>query len=230
MINTFDNSRRGWDRYNAFYSQDSWGFVSFETGEVIYTRSKLDPEERKFYPDVNVTLTATGDDYGITYLHPETGKKIPKAQLLYSGIQYLLVDHDTNRAVKLDRQVNNNAFPKHLQNATALVLTDKGKLYGSPVNVNAPSVPTQEMLDWRMSVLALAKIRGTTGLQSRRYVRHVMRCSPSHTKILPHEFIDKAVKTYLSEDFYNILDFGIVFVRETQALEFLVVDIKKLGF
>lgn len=94
------NDNRRWDEYRAFHWNVARGFVQFETGELIYTISKPDPDQRRIFRDLDVQIVATGDKDCPRFVTPE-GEKVASAWLNRKGQSYLAVDLTTGRAVQL---------------------------------------------------------------------------------------------------------------------------------
>jgi hypothetical protein len=105
---------RDWDFYQAFHTfcgfaadgfrrKGSWGvnptpLVLFDTGELICTDAAPDPSKRGEYRSVGISLTTTKDER----LWLPDGSPVTRAWLDDAGMQYLLVDRETKRAVRLD--------------------------------------------------------------------------------------------------------------------------------
>lgn len=109
----FPHDKASWDRFRAFYTccdkfegnfyrQPSYNnppLYLFDTGELICTHSQPDPNWRGVYNSVGVTLTTTKD----TKLRlPDGVTDVLTAWLDDGGMQYLLIDHDSGHAVRLD--------------------------------------------------------------------------------------------------------------------------------
>ena len=236
MKNHYDNERKSWDKFKAFYSTENH-FVSFETGEVRLDTWRFEPHERKFYEKYDITLAATGDQDNIIYLHPSTGKQIPRAQLTYGGMQYIVVDHNTKRAVGLQDVTGSGhkddykKLPKHLQGANVWTANSDQKVHGNAIRVNAPTVITPEMEAWKKTVEVLAKMRGSAISKPSNYWEGQRRKNTlTDTKLTPYEYVEKCLDknfTYSLSAFHQINDHGIEFTRDPQPLEFLMVDFKK---
>lgn len=114
----WSDKKQRWDKYRQFhigvtpvsltsttvpYAEPP--FVMFDSGEVIATSGAPNPNVRCAYPMLGVTLVATGDAK-CPALTTADGAKVPKAWLNDNGQQYLLIDHDTGRAVRTDAYYN----------------------------------------------------------------------------------------------------------------------------
>lgn len=99
-----------WDKFKRFHWGINYGycasqqyqkenFTLFDTGEVICHVQNPDPNQRRHYPSVGVTIISTKDDKLPQLLTPE-GEKIPKTWF-GSTQQALLIDHDTKHVVSL---------------------------------------------------------------------------------------------------------------------------------
>jgi hypothetical protein len=96
----FDFTRQRWDEYRAFHTNDGH-IVQFATGECIYTRPNPDPHERRHFRARMIQSVGTDDsDLPDLYLPGDT-KPLPKAWLNNNGMQYLMVDYDRDKAVRL---------------------------------------------------------------------------------------------------------------------------------
>jgi hypothetical protein len=112
---TFPRDKADWDAYRAFHTfcggggndfmhkQSTWGgeaspLTLFDTGEVICTETTPGPDKRGDYHSIGVTLTTTSD---VPLWMPD-GNPVVRAWLDDGGMQYLLVDHATKRAVRLN--------------------------------------------------------------------------------------------------------------------------------
>jgi hypothetical protein len=116
----FDSKNKKWDRYGAFHTHvGDDKFVYFETGEVMAVGYRWRPHQRKYYPDLNVSVTSPRDRE-FKFALPD-GTPCPTAWLISDNTPDLLVDHDTKRAVRLGygRGDDVKKLPKHLQHARA---------------------------------------------------------------------------------------------------------------
>jgi hypothetical protein len=232
MKNNFNHAQKGWDRFTAFHTWDRL-FTSFETGEVRMDAWRFEPHERTYHEKYNVTLTATSDQSNIIYVHPFTGKQIPKAQLTFGGLQYLVVDHNTKKALSINGGLTRPKLPRHLQGANIWTLSSESEVFSTgQVRVNAPTVITPEMVAWKKTVEVLAKMRGTAIQKPSNYYRHgnSTKYSASTTKMTPYDFVEKCLdpkQSYMSRAFHDINDYGIEFTRDPEPLDYLMVDFKK---
>lgn len=224
MINTYKPEQQSWDRYRAFYTAQN-GFVSFSTGETMYTYNKPDPSDRRYYKEHNVTIIGTSDDTKMVYLHPQTGKAIPKAQLTFQGIQYLLVDHESKRAVRLHDWHSlheKNDRPAHLADARAFTFTGASNPIGASVVVNAPTVITPEHLVWKKTVETIIKLKGN--LDTQRSYNYGKKISSSTTKETPYEYVQRLEKD--DRFMYHCIGRdGVEFTRDPEPLDFIMVDL-----
>lgn len=106
---TFPHDHRGWDYYQAFHTFCGFGedefkragvspLVLFDTGELIVTAAQPNPNERGNYHSVGVSLTHTKE----RRLWLPDGSPVVRAWLDDGGMQYLLHDWESKRAVRLD--------------------------------------------------------------------------------------------------------------------------------
>jgi hypothetical protein len=236
MKNNFDPARKGWDRFHAFHTWDG-GFTSFETGEVRIDRYRFEPNERKYYEKYDVTLTATSDQTNIIYLHPFTGKQIPKAQLAFKGLQYLVVDHRTKKAVALNstQRANYKELPNHIVGANVWSYNNESEIHSNgKIDVNAPSVITPEMIAWKNTVEVIVKMRGTAITKGQYYYRYgKQKAYPlSITKMAPYDFVEQCLNketggNHHQQLFHDLKTYGVEFTRDPEPLDYLMVDFKK---
>jgi len=109
-LEPFNLSQAKWDDWRAFHRYPARNFVQFDTNELIVTTTKFDPDFRKFYSTLNVSIFSTADEKcpplfeepHIVHLDPaRRAKPIPKAWLTEGGGQTILVDHCTKQVVAL---------------------------------------------------------------------------------------------------------------------------------
>lgn len=101
-----------WDRYKEFhigigvcgFEATDWRYPPFvlfrKRQRVECMRSRPAPFERVEYPLLGVSLVATEDSW-CPQLYFADGEPVRKAWLNDNGQQYLLIDHDSHRAVRL---------------------------------------------------------------------------------------------------------------------------------
>lgn len=120
-VPAFDHSKSSWDRYRAFHIAHGWDLVQFDTGEVIITNAFPRPDLRgrnrhgfSMLQSRSDLCRAWGgkDIRGTVLKDPVSGEAIPNSWLtLPSGSgQYLLLDHETRRVVRLGA-INYNDKP-----------------------------------------------------------------------------------------------------------------------
>jgi hypothetical protein len=96
----WDMSRAQWDDYCRFHRELPNGFIQFDTGELICTRHfSNNPEDRKFYSDLNVTVVSTDDTHCPRFVWND--EPVKKTWLDKKGQQILLIDHDNGHVVAL---------------------------------------------------------------------------------------------------------------------------------
>jgi len=100
----FDHAEMAWDDWRAFHVVHEWYFVQFDTGEFVIVNSCWSPRERRVYEDFHLQVTSTNDKDCPPLFVPgkENNKPIPKSHLNHKGMQVLLLDHDSQRAVSLE--------------------------------------------------------------------------------------------------------------------------------
>jgi hypothetical protein len=155
-LKTYNYDRQQWDRFKHFHVLNG-PFVQFATGELMVVHSKPDPHMRRMYDQYNVSLTHTTD--GHFQFYTREGEKVPKAWLTYKGGQYLLVDHDTKKAVAFrDWYPRRDAnLPQYLQDGMALFLREGGAPIGQPVKLNRPYRLSPEQNEWVNTIVQLSK-------------------------------------------------------------------------
>jgi hypothetical protein len=156
------------DRYGAFHSITD-NFVSFETGETMYINWNIRPEKRRFYPEYNVNLIATGDRHGVHFIHPVTGLHIPNSNLDFHGTQMVLVDCGSKKAVVLGSQrLDKITTPKHMAAARAWAYNEMSDVFsGATFTVNFPTKQTTEVKAWIKVARVTAKLMDNRGMNAR---------------------------------------------------------------
>lgn len=123
-IEPFDKTRAQWDRYQRFHTLGSHGSIQFETGEMIFTHNVFKPDSRCGTRDnvagASLRIVGTNDaDCPPLYITAESlstdearadltklnqtadnlSGPVPKAWLNGAGMQILLIDSETGRAI-----------------------------------------------------------------------------------------------------------------------------------
>jgi hypothetical protein len=103
----FNANGMKWDQYKQFYQHIGplshyWygGFTAFMTGEAICTVSRADPNERCEYKTIGMRIIGT-DDANLPAFYDPDGQPLLKAWLNDSGMQTVLLDLDTHKAISL---------------------------------------------------------------------------------------------------------------------------------
>ncbi len=151
--------QRYWDRYQAFYKEFHTDyrythglFSLFETGELRVNYSAPRPGNRFHDKTLNIELYSTRDGYH-KFVTPD-GEEIKTAWLFHYGTQYLLIDHDTKRAVRLsyNRVTEPDRFrdaPKNLRDSAAYIPRVGANPVGAPIKVSYPRPDNfKEMSQW----------------------------------------------------------------------------------
>jgi hypothetical protein len=152
----FDHANAKWDAFKRFYIQHGPGydhgygssrpFVQFDTGEVIVTRHKFDPDERHVYKDLGIAVYGTADDKCPTFTTPD-GETVLKSWLTYLGQQIVLADLGTRKVVRMDyhRYEDPIDCPSDLRpNARAYFAGEGRDPVGRAVKVARPTARTKE--------------------------------------------------------------------------------------
>ena len=110
ILPDFDRNTCSWDAFKRPYNLHCTGyhttFVQFDTGELICIKNTFNPDQRRFFKQLNVSIVGTGDPHCPKFVTPD-GRAISKTTLARFKMQTLLVDHDTRRVVALRRQARN---------------------------------------------------------------------------------------------------------------------------
>jgi hypothetical protein len=155
----YDINKQKWDYYGHFHipaNHYSLPIVQFATGELGITEAyKIRPRKRRTYDEYNIAITGTADGY-FKFALPD-GTALPKAWLNYGGQQYLLVDLDTKRAVRLQSKHMRDAdIPSYMQQTCGGFLKPGGYPIGAPVRYTPPLEMTPERKEWLSKVSSLA--------------------------------------------------------------------------
>lgn len=94
----YDRQYDNFDSYKRFSNNRVYGFTEFLNGELMYTRSQPDPDERKMYEKYGIQIACTNDT-GLPSFTTMKGEEVPKSWLHYRGTQYLVIDHDKGVAL-----------------------------------------------------------------------------------------------------------------------------------
>jgi hypothetical protein len=153
----FDRNRAQYDMFDAPHIAGR-GFISFASGEVIFTDPK--PTDRRHSRERDVQIVATGDDdCPALYTEPQGGDPVTKASLNQRGMQYLAIDHECGVAVQLAMGVSrygrvggeyrlrdvDHWVPHYLTGRFAAYWAGPGRRpIGNPITVSEPYIPTKE--------------------------------------------------------------------------------------
>jgi hypothetical protein len=109
----FDHSKMQWDAWKAYYIDEHKynTFVQFDTGEFVVCYRNWRPDERKVYSDLHLRIVATGDEDCPRLYVPGQEKPIPKSHLNHHGMQTLLLDLDSHRAVSINTWLTKENAP-----------------------------------------------------------------------------------------------------------------------
>jgi hypothetical protein len=156
-----------WDQYEAFHmgldgkrgltQTGAWmypTFVIFDDGQLWCRLSHPDPHDRHDYPELNVTLVSSNDKACPTLFTPD-GEQVKKAWLNDDGMQCMLIDHDSGRAVRLAGHSDKIATTLPIEKPEACIgawfASDKELPVGAPIALRRPfkslSVEDQKQLD-----------------------------------------------------------------------------------
>lgn len=151
---TFNRERMYWDDWRRFYSNlpGSIGVV-FENGEVAITATARDDHLRHVYKAYNVQLIATTDPACPKLYLPDSDTPIPAAHLTDGGLQVLLIDWCTRRAVRLTYPPRTHGESDGWRAQIPVALRKRVTAYfpgegmpplGDPIKVSPPWKPTRE--------------------------------------------------------------------------------------
>lgn len=143
----FNHKDATFDRYKVFTNKhisNDWHtthLVTTEQGMAFWGKSKVEPEFRKHYPDLNITVVSTTDDDCPKFKEPD-GTPIKKAWLQHKGQQILIIDHDFDIAVRVDYEQGHGlpeCTPEWLRpHASAWWPGRSSKPFGKPVKISQP--------------------------------------------------------------------------------------------
>ena len=155
----FNMNEAKWDYFRAFYIRRGPGYdynnqpiVQFDTGEVIVTKSRWEPDIRKTYEQWNVGVYATTDDYtSLKLCVPGTEKPLPKAWLSRDGLQTLWVDYDHKLAVRIDKKIAADTMkriPERFRSSVNVYYGGKDDTpLGAPIEVSRPKKHHPSLVD-----------------------------------------------------------------------------------
>ena len=110
ILPDFDRNNCSWDAFKRPHNLHGTSyyttFVQFDTGELICTKNAFNPDQRRFFKQLNVSIVGTGDPHCPKFVTPD-GRAISKTVLARFKMQTLLVDHDTRRVVALNSHARN---------------------------------------------------------------------------------------------------------------------------
>lgn len=197
----FDTTKQEWDRHRRFHipsTGSSYPVTQFKSGELTIDTAKPNPIHRGINEKYNIALELTSDCKGWEFRTP-AGEPIPKAQLALGGGQYLLIDMDRQRAVKLGYGAPDET-PMYLRSA-AYFKKAGGIPVGHPVLVHKV---TPEVKQWLNEVCAtveaLVTLRELARLvlfSSTKYdLTHVRELCPDPIKAAEHILARPTMRTY----------------------------------
>lgn len=178
----FDVNRQHvrWDRYRAFHlGYDGTPtatnhyymvppFIQFDTGELVCALHSPNPGQRRHYSDLNLEVRATADADCPSLTLPD-GTKLAKTWLDDGGQQHLLIDHDSNRVVRLDKPMGEGRMPLRFYRSdysgcglplfSAYFAGEGAPPVGGPVAVNRPyqKVLSPEQVEHVQTIALTAK-------------------------------------------------------------------------
>ena len=129
-----------WDMWKAFH-WTSHPVTVFDTQELVYTHGAPDPDYRRRYSDYRFSVLGTTDNALPTLYLPDTDDQdpVPKAWLNEHGMQYLLIDEETKRAVALGDLSKNHLVPQRLRARAKAYFAGPGSPpIGAPIRVSRP--------------------------------------------------------------------------------------------
>jgi hypothetical protein len=232
-----DVNQMKWDQYEHFHQWrvgNGYGFsiVQFITGELGVVGTPR-PDMRKTYESLGIAITSTADK-DFNFFVPGESKPIPKAQLNYGGMQYLLVDLDAQRAVRIGFQyMRNQNLPLHLRRMSAAIPIEGGLPVGAPVSVYKPDSAPKALLEWGKQVQILAQAHGAlhelgnTQLWdptpiSDAEVRKLGKL-PEITSETPQDFIHRLHSNGSTTSIRRLADYGIKWKRQAEQHPYVLV-------
>lgn len=143
----FDTTKQEWDRHRRFHiSPKPYGYpvTQFQSGELTIDTAGPKPQWRGINEKYNIALELTSDCKGWEFRTP-AGDVITKTQLTLGGGQYLLIDMDRQRAVRLGYGAPDGT-PMYLRRA-AYFKKAGGIPVGHPVLVHKVTPAVKQWLD-----------------------------------------------------------------------------------
>ncbi len=221
ILPAYNFGAQRWDDYRHFHVPAIYRhkpIVQFATGELMITSSKPDPDVRRVWPEYNIALTSTDD--GLFKFALPDGTPVPKAWITQNGGQYLLVDLDTKRAVKLTNyQSRRLDMPTHMRTMSAGFLCAGGEPIGGQIEVKAPYKLTPADAEWQNTVMALCgahcEFNGLTqyrDAQRTKLSAHVRNMDPQKLMLLYSDYQKQ-----------HIAGAGYLFPREIQRFDYLTI-------
>lgn len=221
----FKYEQQQWDRYKHFYMPPDWygnkPIVQFSTGEVGIVNARPKPRARQEYLEYNIALTSTADGH-FKFARPD-GRPVPRAWLTADGGQYLLVDLDSRRAVRLTYSALHEAnVPHYMQSMAGGFLREKGLPLGGEILIRQPCIMTPERKQWAADLRALA---------GAHCVVNDLEPSPWYTTLSPlattvfNTPVEIALKNYYqtSDSLRHLWTYGIKFQREKEYEPYLLI-------
>lgn len=235
----FDHVRQMWDDFGAFYNNYQ-GFIILSTGERFYTNAAPKPDNRHFYRELGVTITATTDDDCPDLYHE--GRKVPKAWLTQGGSQYLAIDHEHNRAVGLMKcarygrggrhshttpPAGHEGIPSHLHYRYAVYWGGEHALpLGKPITISKPLTITKEQ---QQKLRALKdQIAAWLGLHDQldagwSHIKIDGKLYPNVGQISVRHLLDKTITDLSTQERITVHKAGWIPARDTIDVPYLTI-------
>lgn len=232
-----NHAARKWDTYCAFHWHVKPGFVQFETGELIYTVGKPDPDQRRVYNALNVQIVSTADPSCPTLLLPD-GTPVKKAWLTRGGMQYLAIDRDLNVAVQLivpyhgrgKASDKDKLAPAHLEGRFAAYWTGPGRTpVGQAIEVSTPLKLDDEQQGHIDSILAQCGAWcAMHDIEKKSWARNVNLPGKDTIFVRRHQasptwLLNKTFSDLRNNERIELRDFGLAPAFEVKSYEHLKV-------
>lgn len=153
-------SRVRWDGWRAFHVNHG-PFTQFDTGELVLRSQTWNPDDRRSFRDLGVTIVASEDETLPALILPD-GTPIKRAWLYDGGAQVLLIDDSTRHVVRIGPWLKgeNSLLPTRFAGrAIEAYFAGPGRPpIGTAVSVSPPYKLSKDEKDYLASLRAAAKM------------------------------------------------------------------------
>jgi hypothetical protein len=224
-----------YDQYETFY-KETYGWIMFRNGGLMYVRSEPAPEDRRLYPKTGMSLVATGDSGVVVHeavknAHGEfvRGEILKKAHITRGGQQYLVCNtRRCNLAVRLSHAAvfgnhetvgatHERRFadvPAYMRNASFYMHGHDAPMHGRPLAVSAPNAERRKLQrEWIEQARACAGAMAALENPDSE-MRRILSYNPYAGKL----GLDDTLPTWQSMDPVGFVSEGIARVAEHLAV------------